>query len=71
MSVALAFILYVASSTAAPSLTALAAYDSAETCQAAAQQVQAALAKGEDGATVICLSTDALKALGDSAKPSN
>ena len=55
----------------ADSLTALAAYDSAETCQAAAQQVHAALAKGEDGATVVCLSTDALKALGESAKPSN
>ncbi len=69
MAIAAAFILYVLAGNAAPTLTPLAAYASMEACTAAAKEVKAALAKGEEGATVACLSTDALETLGKTAEP--
>ncbi len=59
-----AFILFVISGSDMPDLTALATYPSAETCNAAAAKVKEALATGQDGKLIVCLSADSLKEMG-------
>ena len=58
------FILYVVSGGAnLPDFTALAAFQSKEACQAAAEQVSKALSSGQDQKTPVCLSSDSLNEL--------
>ena len=63
MAAAMAFILFVVSSGGLPDLTALASFPSQETCQAAADKVNAALASGQDPRMALCFSADSLSAL--------
>ena len=63
MAAAMAFILYVVSSGGLPDLTALAAFPSQATCQAAADKVNAAVASGQDAKIALCFSADSLDEL--------
>ena len=58
---AIAFILFAATSHAAPVLFPLAAYESKEACVAARDAVTAAIAKGEDSKMLICIASSSLE----------
>ena len=57
---AVAYILFVISTGNLPDMTALASYETADACKAAAATITAALASGSDGKLVACISTDSL-----------
>lgn len=63
---ATAFLLFVISDSGMPALTltALAAYETEATCQAAVQTITAALGSGDKVQRVACISADSLRAFG-------
>lgn len=60
MTAAIAFFLFVVSGSDMPDMTALAGYETAEACGAAADQVREALNSGEDGKLILCIAADSL-----------
>lgn len=60
---AVIYILFAVSGGDAPDLTALATYTSKDACAAAAETVNGALEKGEDGKHAMCLSAESLEAM--------
>lgn len=70
MAATVAFLLYAVSGTQIADLTALAAYQTHDTCQAALTQVQQAFQAGTNGVHLVCISTDSLEELAKK-NPSN
>jgi hypothetical protein len=64
MSAAIAYLLFAISSASAPDLNALAAYPTREACVAALGKINDALAGGESGVHLACISSDSLEELG-------
>jgi hypothetical protein len=71
MTAAIAYILFAVTSNAMPDLTALAAFDTRDACQAAAGMIADALAKGEDGKHLICIASDSLDEMAKKNLPTN